>query len=842
VCGLTLGCVRADLPTGTVTLLFTDVEGSTRLLHELGPARYAEALAEHHRLVREAVAAHGGVEVDTQGDAFFVAFATAEGAAAAAREALAALGEGPIRVRAGLHTGAPTPTGEGYVGLEVHRAARIAALAHGGQILVSPTTAALLDSHPLHDLGQHRLKDFEGAVRLYQLGAGEFPPLRTPGSVELPSPATRFLGREQELLAAVSLVYERDPRVLTILGPGGTGKTRFALELARLLAEEAEGGTVFVPLAPLRDAELVLPTIADRLGAAAADVKTIAARVAGRRTHVVCDNLEHLLPDAVRPLAELVGETPELRLFVTSREALRIQGEEELDLPPLVRDEAVALFCERARAVRPDVVPTDTVAELCDRLDRLPLALELAAARTKLMAPELLLERLGNRLDALRGTRDADERHATLRTTIAWSYDLLGEDEQRLFARLSVFRAGCTLESAEFVCDADLDTLASLLDKSLVRRRTGPLGEERCWMLETIREFARERLAGSGEAEQIRRRHAERMLEIARSAHLRSEDIGYGEPEVDWVLAELDDVRGAMEWALTADIVLAAELFTTLEVLLATTAPVERLRWSDALLAHEGSLPPELRARLLRTSGSIVFLAGEPGLGRERVEQALALFRELGDDYNAVELQARLVVGWAHQRDPDEVRRLVAEVRSLDASARHPYVEPQMLRTLADLAARENDVEEARTLYWQSIDAAAATGFVNWELWTLTALFDLELEAGETEAAGAAGRRALLLARQLQDRRATLRTLTGLAVVTARQGDLDTAGRLWGLVLEELPRAAVQRPEALYELAAPIADLTDAGFLAAVETGRSSTIEDAIALALGELERPQTVP
>jgi predicted ATPase len=650
------------------------------------------------------------------------------------------------------------------------------------------------------------------------------------------------LGRDRELFDAVSLVYERDPRVLTILGPGGTGKTRFAIELARVLAEEAEGGTVFVPLAPLRDANLVLPALADRLGAASPEPLSISARLGERRTHVVVDNLEHLLPAAARPLAELTAAVPALRLFATSREALRIQGEAELDLPPLVRDEAVALFCERARAVHPDINPTETVGELCERLDRLPLALELAAARTKLLAPDALLERLARSLDLLKGTRDVDERHATLRATIAWSYDLLDEDEQRLFARLSVFRGGCTLETAEAVCDAELDTLASLLDKSLLRRRTGRLGEERYWMLETIKEFATERLEESGQAEPIRRHHAERMLEIARSAHLRGEDVAIGEQRPDIVLAELDDVREALEWALLADIVLAAELFTRLEMLLVTTAPPERLRWAEALLAVEASLPRELWARVLRTGGAVLILSGQPVLGEELCERALALFRELGDDYAAVELQARYVVYSGPRTDPDEVRRRVAEVRSLDASVQHPHVEPQMLSTLAELAERQNDFEEARALYWQSIDASVATGFVNWELWQLTALCRLELVGGTTEAAGAAGRRALLRARQLRDHRLMLRAFTGLAVVAAREGDLDRAGRLWGLVLEELPRAALPRPEVLYELAAPIADLADDAFLVAVEAGRSSTIEEAVTLALGEFEPSQSVP
>jgi class 3 adenylate cyclase len=257
--------VRRDLPSGTVTFLYTDIEGSTRLLRELGPELYAEALSGHRRALRDAFVAEGGMEVDTQGDAFFVAFPTAAGAAASARVGQRALASGPIAVRMGLHTGTPTVAAEGYVGIDVHRAARVAALAHGGQVIVSASTAALLEDEPLRDLGPHRLKDFDAPARLFQLGVAEFPPLRTPGAVDLPTPATHFLGRERELLEAATVWLDRDPRLLTIVGPGGTGKTRFSIELARFLAEEADGGTVFVPLAPVRDAALVVPLIAERL-------------------------------------------------------------------------------------------------------------------------------------------------------------------------------------------------------------------------------------------------------------------------------------------------------------------------------------------------------------------------------------------------------------------------------------------------------------------------------------------------------------------------------------------------------------------------------------------------
>ena len=534
--------VRADLPTGTVTFLFTDIEGSTRLLHALGPAGYAEALAEHRRLLREALAAHGGVEVDTQGDAFFVAFPTATGAIDAAREAQAALEPGPIRVRMGIHTGSPTVTAEGYVGVDVHRGARVAALAHGRQVLLTEATATLLDNE-LTDLGRHRLKDFDRPVRLLQVGSETFPALRSPGAVSLPTPATRFLGREHELHDAVTLVFQQDPAILTVLGPGGTGKTRFALELARLLSEDAEGGTLFVPLAALRDATLVLPSIAEALGVESSEPTAIAARVGEKRTHLLLDNLEQLLPDAARPLAALADAAPSLRLLVTSREALQVAAESRFDLPPLAAEEAVGLFLTRARAVRPDVERTPAVETLCERLDRLPLAIELAAARTRLLAPEALLERLSARLD-LPAPRDADPRHATLRATIEWSHDLLAPDEQRLFARLAAFRGGCTLEAAEQIVDADVDTLASLLDKSLVRRRTDADGSERYWMLETIHELAAERLAEQPDGERILRRHADWVLEIARAAHFAVDDIGRAEQQPTGVLPRARERSG----------------------------------------------------------------------------------------------------------------------------------------------------------------------------------------------------------------------------------------------------------------------------------------------------------
>jgi predicted ATPase/class 3 adenylate cyclase len=827
--------VRGELPTGTVTFLFTDIEGSTRLLHELGPEAYAEALAEHRRLLRDAFADHDGVEVDTQGDAFFVAFPTADDAAAAARAATEALASGPISVRMGLHTGAPTLTREGYVGADVHRGARVGALARGGQIVLSPTTAALLDGHTVRDLGLHRLKDFGGATRLTQLGDVEFPPLRTPGSIDLPTPTTRFLGRERELFEAVSVVYERDPRVLTVLGPGGTGKTRFSLELCRLLAEEADGGTVFVALAPLRDPDLVLATIGDRLGAGAGDSASIAARVGDRRTHLLVDNLEHLLPEAARPLAELASAAPTLRLLTTSREPLRIQGEAEFDLPPLADEEAVNLFLERGRAVRPGLSADDAVSELCRRLDRLPLALELAAARTKLLTPEALLTRLGESLDLLRGTRDADERHATLRATIAWSYDLLEPDEQRLFRRLSVFRGACTLESAEAVCEADLDTLASLLDKSLVRRRTGMLGDERFWMLETIKEFARERLAQSSEDYEVRRRHAERMLAIVAGAHLSEDD---DEPfELEVALAERDDLRAALDWADECNLDLAAQLAVSLETFWNAHAQEEARSRLGSLVVRAEAIDPALRARVFRVLGNTTYNVDETTT-RQLWEEGLALCRALGDDRGAALILHRLALIDFDNGKLGDTREMIDESQRL-AAGRSPLIEAVNMWMYALLAEANGRIEEAVDLSERSAEQAQKLDWTWWVSGQHSYLSKLAFQIGDLPRAEREGRAALVIARDHVNPYRAAAALATLARVAHGSGDVERAGLLWGS-----SESALTSGQSRFDLGYYGGDLLaqrDPTFTTARQLGCELELWDVVAIALDE-DEAQTVP
>jgi predicted ATPase/class 3 adenylate cyclase len=497
----------SELPTGTVTLLFTDIEGSTRLLEELGD-RYTEVFGEHRRLLREAFERHGGVEVGTHGDAFFVAFTRAVDAVAAAAEAQRRLAGGPVRVRMGLHTGEPDLTDEGYVGMDVHRAARIGAAGHGGQVLISETTCALLDSaFELRDLGEHRLKDLGAAIRLFQLGRDEFPPVRSLSQARLPIEPVRLLGRKRELEDLLRLLGKERARLVTVTGPGGIGKTSLCVAAAGELVESFDDGVALVDLAAVTEPSLVLPTIADSLGGEA----EASAQIGGRELLLVLDNLEQVI-EAAGELARLMSACPNLSTLATSREPLRIADEREFPLRPLAEAPAVELFRQRAEAVLPGFTGDyDRLAEICRRLDSLPLAIELAAARVKVLPPGELLGRLERRLPMLTGgRRDRPERQRTLRATIEWSYDLCSAEEQQLFGRLGVFSGGFALDAAETVCGASLDTLASLLDKSLVRREV-----DRFSMLDTIREYAVERLEESGEAEDVRRRHAEYLTELA---------------------------------------------------------------------------------------------------------------------------------------------------------------------------------------------------------------------------------------------------------------------------------------------------------------------------------------
>jgi len=680
--------MRRDLPSGTVTFLFSDVEGSTKLLHELGAERYAEALAEHRCLVRNAFAGRGGVEVDTQGDAFFYAFPTAPDALQAAAEATEALASGRVRVRIGLHTGTPFVTEEGYVGSDVHHAARIAACGHGGQILVSAATGALARTDRLRDLGEHRLKDLSALERIYQLGDGEFPPLKSLYRTNLPVPATPFLGRAHELAQVVELLSRA--RLLTLTGPGGTGKTRLGLQAAAEAAEDYPDGIFWVPLAPLRDPELVLETAAQALGAK----DGLAEHLADKRLLFLFDNFEHLV-DAAARLTELLAVCPNLRLLVTSRELLGVPGEQAYSVPPLKPQDGTELFLARARAVKPDFEPDEAVPELCARLDNLPLALELAAARVRVLSPQQLLERLSQCLDLLKAGRGADPRQQTLRATIEWSYDLLDEEERRLFARLSVFAGGCTLDTAEAVAEADLDVLQSLVDKSLLRH-----SDERFWMLETIREYAAEQLEASADAEEIRNSHAEHFLALAESAPgadispALSANVADTSAWREQVEADYGNVRVALAWFrergdLEREFRLVFPI--TWLFLWIRGGMRESGRMYEAILSRGDDLHPLLRVDALHSLSHFgAHLDRETR--RQLAEQSLSLARTLGDKGRIEWALRRLAL---RQDDPQESRRMLLEcetlARELPEEGRLAWIQ----QNLGVIALEHGDYEEA---------------------------------------------------------------------------------------------------------------------------------------------------
>jgi predicted ATPase len=514
--------VRSDLPSGTVTFLFTDVEGSTSLLHELGEARYADALAEHGRVVRAACADEGGVEVNTWGDAFFFAFPTAPGALAAAARLTEALAEGPIRVRVGVHTGTPLLESGDYVGHDVHRATRIAAAGHGGQVLVSASTAALAETE-LTDLGEHRFKDLVAPERVYQLGEGVFPALKSLYRTNLPVPATAFLGREQELRELVELIRRENARLVTLTGPGGTGKSRLSIQAAAEASDAFPDGVFWVALAPLRDASLLETTVAQGLGVHEQPGVTvgdaIVASLSGKRTLAVVDNCEHLVDSVAALLRKLVDGCPRVVIVASSRERLGLRSETVYAVPPMLSSDSERLFSERARAVAPEFEVDEHVAPICAAVDGIPLAIELAAARLRSLSTQAIRERLGQRLGLLTSRdRDVDERQRTIEGAIAWSYDLLDPDEQRVIRGLSIFAGGSTLEAAEKVVGADLDLVESLLDKSLLRRRIDEAGQARYWMLETIREFMALRLEEEAKADELIDAH--RGFFVALSEHL----------------------------------------------------------------------------------------------------------------------------------------------------------------------------------------------------------------------------------------------------------------------------------------------------------------------------------
>jgi predicted ATPase len=817
-------------------MVFTDIEGSTRLLQELGPARYVRALEDHRRLLRDALARNGGVEVEMQGDSFHFGFADAGAAVRAAAEAQCGLAEHdwetePIRVRIGIHAGKPLISEGLYAGLDVHRAARVMSAGHGGQVLLTEsvrelTEDALHDELSLRDLGEHRLKDLLAPQRLYQLGQGEFPPLKSLYQTNLPVPPTPFLGRGRELREVTGLLREANVRLLTMTGVGGTGKTRLAAQAAAEVSELYPDGIFWVGLAAIRDPAVVTATIARALGSD----DGLAKHIGSRRLLVLLDNFEHLL-GAADELAELLRACPELNLLVTSREPLHLLAEREYAVRPLDESDAVTLFNERVRATGTEPDAPAHVPEICRRLDGLPLAIELAAARVKVLSTRGLLERLERRLPLLTtGPRDLPDRQRTLRATIDWSYELLAEDERTLFARLAVFAGGCTLETAEQICAADLDTLQSLVDKSLLRR-TG----ERFSMLETIREYALEQLEGSGERATTERRHSDHYAAFATGL----EEAFFGAAGMDAhqrLDPEHDNLRAVLRRALDhgeGDV--ALRLATALAPFWRSSHNREGLAWLEQGLAAAGPETQPLRARAHLRASVLAGRCGDNSRALWHCERTLEVAREVGDDTAAASASVNLGVQAVKAQDYESAATRFADAADFFAQVGDPYRRSMALNNLAGVMLIQGKPENAAELVATAL-SLLPEGEEEETASILHTDGEVRLALGDARAARSAFAQLLDAAVRLHDTTLVAAGVEGLAAVAAAEGDSERAASLFGFVNAYCIANEVSDPTAR-ELAEPYArDLHE--HLSADELerarrrGEAMSTEDAVADAL----------
>jgi predicted ATPase len=771
------------LPQGTVTFLFTDIEGSTRLLHELGDS-YAEALEEHRRVVRDAFVRHDGVEVDTQGDAFFVAFAKASDAVAAAADARAALSDGPVRVRMGLHTGEPAVTKGGYVGLEVHRAARIAAAGHGGQILLSQATRDLVGGAGLRDLGEHRLKDLASPERIYQLGDDEFPALKTLSNTNLPLPPETLIGRKKELADVLRAIRE-GARIVTVTGPGGVGKTRFALEVALELSSQFADGVRWVGLAPIRDPKLVLPAIATAVGAEQDHLEDEL-----RRKHVLLllDNFEQVV-DVATDIATLQRTCPDVTLLVTSREPLHVGGEREYPLAPLAEAPAVELLRQRAESSAPDFSAAyEELVQICDRLDRLPLAIELAAARTKAMSVEVLLQRLEQRLPLLTSRRrDVEERQQTLRATIEWSYELLTLEEQQLFARLGVFAASFELDAAEVICSADLDVLQSLVDKSLLRH-----GDDgRYFMLATIKELALERLSTVDDAATLRRAHDDYFLALAEDLNERERQMGTRDLSSESRARfdrELPNLRAALMGLVEAKrneevLRFGAALW---RFWLNRTQYRDAAAWLEQAPLGDETISEKVRDAALTAAGAVAFYVHDDvDRAEELWQRALELRREQDDPLRVGGALSRLASVVWRRGDFDRAIAYHEQALELFEQAGNEPFRLNELHFLGEAYRDRGDLATGERLLEQTVELAREHGLHLQLTNTLHSLGDLALDRGEPELALERFAVALTEAVAAGARRVQMYCVAGIAGALALRGDDVAAARLWGVAEDQ---------------------------------------------------------
>jgi predicted ATPase/class 3 adenylate cyclase len=883
----------ADLPTGTVTFLFTDIEGSTRLWQR-DPRAMQEALARHDELLRTTIEARDGYVFKTVGDAFCAAFGTATDAAEAALACQLALLEegwaeevGAIRVRMALHAGAAEERDGDYFGPPVNRVARLLSAGHGGQVLLSHAAKELTqddlpDGASLKDLGERRLKDLFRPERVFQLLSPElptsFPPLKTLDARmnNLPAQPTPLVGRERELGEVRDLLRGEGVRLLTLTGPGGIGKTRLGLQVGAELLDEFEDGVFFVALAPLTDPALVASAIGSPLGVVETGERLLEegleTYLRDKELLLLLDNFEQVLGGA--PLVgDLLSACPKLKVLATSRSVLRVYGEQEYPVGPLElphpgrlpaidrlsQYEAVRLFIERAKAARPDFSVTDenapAVAEICIRLDGLPLAIELAAARIKLLPPRAMLERLGSRLKLVTGgARNLPERQRTLRGTIEWSHALLEVAERVLFARLAVFSGGRTLEAIEAICDAKgdlpvdaLDGVSSLLDKSLLRQEEGPEGEPRFVMLETIHEYARERLEASGEAEEVRRLHAEYFLALAE----RSEPELTGPDQLaclERLEAEHDNMRAALQWSLEKEPETAFRLAGMLARFWEIRSDFsEGSRWLEAALRQSGRpntiTEAATRAKLLSEAGTFAWHRGDYDKATALHAEALELYRELGDDGGVAFSLMCLGAQYSALGDDERAAPFFEEALALARMIGDRRNIVTTLLNLADVERQRGNYERAKTLGMESM-ALAREMEDKWQLarivgWVgLLTVFRLD----EHDLAEGFLKESLTLNREVGSWEYFAYSLEGFAGLAGAKAQGARAARLWGAA--EALRKTIGAPLSIEgrqyferSMVATRSQLGEAAWEAAFAEGMAMAPEEAAEYALGESDR-----
>jgi predicted ATPase/class 3 adenylate cyclase len=921
-----------ELPEGVVTFLFTDIEGSTRLLQE-NEETFKTALARHNALLSEAIEQHRGHVFETVGDAYYAVFAHAVDAVGAAIAAQAALGEetwstrAPIRARVALHTGDVERRGTKYFGSALFRSSRLLSAAHGGQILLSGTTAALVldslpDSSTLKDLGEHRLRDLNRPEHIWQVShpriPSAFPPLRSLSTLpnNLPAQLTTFVGRSNEIAEVRRLMATT--RLFTLTGSGGAGKTRLSIQVGAELLHDYPDGVWFVEFAPLADGDLVAQAIAHTLGLRQSPPQPILAtlleHLREKRMLVILDNCEHLVASCARVADTLLRSCPDIHLLATSRQALGLPGEvcwrvpslavpmfkQALPVEQVTQYDAVRLFIDRAVAVVPGFTVTSrnapAVAQICWRLDGIPLAIELAASRVRALTVEQISARLDDRFKLLTGgSRAALPRQQTLRALIDWSYDLLSDDERTVFRRLAVFSGGFTLEAAEAVCSEGLgedapsssldvlDLLTQLVEKSLV------IVEEvrdatRYVLLESVRQYALERLAACGELAVVQRHHAAYFVELADTAesllltHQRSVWMARMEAEYDNLRAIYVAARNAGSTGTSEEMRLALRLVAALCWFWVPrgTQP-EGLEWVEAILAQADDNALAERAKALTTAGILATFSGQTDLARTRLAEAIdawralgqsaglarslvlagamdssdtsavwerrsimegaRLFRDIGDDHSlAVALRVGGILAYI-VGDRDVARELTEEaVRHLDR-LRDLWFVAQCLNSLGDFARGSGDDLQAAEFYRKTLEICRQQDFGGMTPSVLQNLAFVALRQGEPREALRSFGEGLAIFQSNNDRRGIAECLGGMAAAYWAMGRADVAARLIGTTEAALTASgALMWPANRSTFERTSAEvrrhLGESAFASACGEGQRMTLDQAVAFAL----------